>query len=270
MVQTSQTRSEEPEEPEEPEGTWRGDKPHSYRPPAAGGKGVASAEMSWQAVPKDKNQKEVREEENERCVGGQRNPRRAVNRIPGLRVVGCLVRAAFRTFRIAHLKEVDRVVETFGTPQAAQPDGKLVEEFRAALRRTLGASVELRSRPKWGAPSPLQANLFDKWLLQAGDPERALKPWIEGGVPLGIEREIDCYNIFPPNTTPKKCPVRFSSRDGGSSIENYLSMKEQPEDADIEIERLIGLIFLARVPRKVLTRIVGSTGRPARLALIVK
>ena len=232
--------------------------------------GKAAGEMGWTPVPKEHGWKEIREEENTRCLGGQRNPRTALGRVPGLRVVGHLVRAVYRAFRARHPKEVDQVPIGFGTPGAAPPSEELVKAFRRELRSALGAAPEFRPTRRYGAESPLQANLIDKWLAKAGDPERALKGWIEDGVPLGIEAPIECFGVFPPNTNPKKNPVSYGKGALDTAINNYLSMKDQPEDAEIETERLIALGYLSRVPRHELNTIVGVKGKPARLALIVK
>ena len=113
-------------------------------------------------MPKEHGWKEIREEENTRCLGGQPNPRTALGRVPGLRVVGHLVRAVYRAFRARHPKEVDQVPIGFGTPGAAPPSEELVKAFRRELRSALGAAPEFRPTRRYGAESPLQANLFDK------------------------------------------------------------------------------------------------------------
>ena len=46
-------------------------------------------------------------------------------------------------------------------------------------------------------------------------------------------------------------------------------MKDQPEDAEIETSRLLKLGVLVRVPKKILNKVVGGKGRPARLARLL-
>ena len=87
---------------------------------------------------------------------------------------------------------------------------------------------------------------------------------------MGIEAPIECFGVFPPNTNPKKDTILHGRGALDTAIDNYLSMKDQPEDAEIETERLIGLGYLSRVPKPALDAIVGNKGKPARLALIVK
>ncbi len=116
----------------------------------------------------------------------------------------------------------------------------------------------------------MQANLLDRWLTKAGDSEKALKEWIADGTPLGIERPIECFKIFPSNYNPMVCGMTSAAAAADSAVDNYLSMRNQPEDAEIEISRLLDLTFFARVPMYTLSTLVGSKGRPARMALIVK
>ena len=74
--------------------------------------------MGWLPVHKEPGWKELREEENARCLWGRRNPRTASDRVPGLPVVGHLVRAVNLVFRARHPTEVDQVPTEFGTPGA--------------------------------------------------------------------------------------------------------------------------------------------------------
>ena len=147
-------------------------------------------------------------------------------------MVGHLVRAVYRALPARHPGEVDQVPIGFGTPGAEPPNEGLVKEFRRELRSALGAPPEIRPPRTYGAESLLQANPFDKWLTRAGDPERALKGSMEDGVPLGIETPIESYRVLPPNSNPKKDPVLHGHGALETAIDNYLSMKDQPEDAE--------------------------------------
>ena len=91
--------------------------------------------------------------------------------------------------------------------------------------------------------SKVQANLFDKWLRNGGKRGRALKGWIEKDTPLGIEKPMECYDIYPNNDSPKKCWVVSADMAIGSAVDNFLSMKHQPEDAEIEVKNAFWDMF---------------------------
>ena len=110
----------------------------------SGAPGKATQEMSWFEVNKEPNRRMVREAENEACIGGQRNPRRALRHIPGARAVALAVRVAFELFRTRHVEQVDALAASFGCPDLSEPDKGLVDEYRRDLRRVLGAPLELR------------------------------------------------------------------------------------------------------------------------------
>jgi len=87
----------------------------------------------------------------------------------------------------------------FGEKSAdVEPSEELLAELRSRLRKLHQAAPELRPEVEFGKTSPLQANIWDRWLARAGDPEVWLKDWIVKGAPLGMDEEIPTVGIFPP------------------------------------------------------------------------
>ena len=147
--------------------------------------------------------KQLRDAENQRALGGLRAPWRALERLPGLARVGRLVRAALAQSEAG--REVQRlIIAKFGAKDFAGPDAQLLTAWREDLRRSLSAPAEAQRTPRWGQPSPVQAELLQKLLQEAGDPENALREWVVEGVPLGVERAIPTAGVFPPLAPPAR------------------------------------------------------------------
>ena len=78
---------------------------------------------------------------------------------------------------------------------------------------------------------------------------------------MGIERPIPCHGVYPPNSNPKVCGVRDARQAGNNAIDNYvnyLSMRIQEEDAEIEVDRILGLCYAERVWRDHLKKFRGE------------
>ena len=135
----------------------------------------ASYELDWKPVEKQPSKKEIRAEENDACLGDQRNPRTPLLKVPGAKMVGLLIRDACAVFWGRHTTETKSFVQAFGTRDAHGPSYALVEEYRCFLRKATGAGFDLKSKLKHGAPSVLQASLVDAWLRKAGASEISLK-----------------------------------------------------------------------------------------------
>jgi len=236
-------------------------------------------ELGWIAPSRDPSKKVLRDRENDRTLGGQRNPRAALARLPGLAAVGRRVRQVFLAFLGKHREEVLRPAREFGSEAATEPDPDLVAEFREMMASELQAGPDLRpplagvapGKPGLGKQSDLQPHLVGTWLKSAGDPEKSTKDWIVRGVPLGIEVEIPVYGTCPLADYPEgedfSLPSCFEQLDSG--IENYRSFKEFPEDADIEVTRVLEQRFAAEVPIEDLPESF-KDGTISRMSILLK
>ena len=79
-------------------------------------------ELGWTPTPRDPNKKVLRDRENDRTLGGQRNPRSALTRLPGLRVVGERVKGVFERFLAKDREVVLRPAREFGSENATPPE----------------------------------------------------------------------------------------------------------------------------------------------------
>ena len=77
-------------------------------------------EMGWVPLANRPDRQARREQENERYLGAQRNPRHAMWKLPALRTVGARVAKARATFRHRHPTAALLPADEFGSPMATK------------------------------------------------------------------------------------------------------------------------------------------------------
>ena len=104
-------------------------------------------QVSEENLPEEKSKKEIREEENEACLGGMRNPNKAVARLPGWRELAPSLRAALSEAVLAN-PEIFKVLEEVRADKV-QSDEEVSERLRPLgdaaainLGRTVGSPLE--------------------------------------------------------------------------------------------------------------------------------
>jgi hypothetical protein len=225
--------------------------------------------LLWESPPGQVSKKVIREKENERALGGLRNPWIAVGKNHGLQQLGARVRAAFDNLLLLYPSAVD-VADTLGTEDAKEPDPNIIDEYRRLVREELGARTELKPATAEGTPSPLQGTILQEWLRQAGDPETSIGDWVREGVPLGIDREIPCCGVFPlVESEDTSNAIEDTEQLIDTSLDNYASMKVDEQDAAIEVERVVARKFASRL-KKADVKKRFRKGHNSRMAVIVK
>ena len=111
--------------------------------------------LKWSPAPPNASKKAEREEENERALGGLRNPWKSVDKIPGLRTVGQVMRKAFDRV-VAKFPSVLRLADHFGTPEIVEPDEEILIYHRAQIRDELGCGLQLRPATEEGTPCQIR------------------------------------------------------------------------------------------------------------------
>ena len=151
----------------------------------------APAEVQWQRAKRLKHglpnivyNKTRKEEDKRRFIGGMRGPARAVRLVPGLRLVGLGLRAAFRVFA-ANRPELAEVAADFGDKKFQGPSQEVGTAWRLKLREVLEASPPVPPEDYVEWPRPSEDGIWDAWLARVGPGE------IQGGVgsqrsPLGV------------------------------------------------------------------------------------
>ena len=135
--------------------------------------------------------KEVREQENERCVEGMRGPAESVRKIPGWAKVGNLLRPSLCE-AVEESKDLQRAFEEY----SAEMDGKQWAERFGPVLAEVGAKVAAKMADALGAsglenvvgPTGWRHGLLGKMVEVAGDPEVDVPNWLGGKRRWGFPR----------------------------------------------------------------------------------
>ena len=177
--------------------------------------------------------KEQREWENQKAIGGLRNPYQAVARLPKAWKAGSRLKAAIlRAMR----REATRLpARGEGLKRGLEP--RLVQ---AAVEELAG---EFGTSPTEEA-NPYRSKLLAAMLRAAGDPEEDVPVWMEHGYPLGIEAKLGSNAVFPEtdgDTKAVEMSRTFQTLTQLMEVEgakNYKSFEEAGEPAEEELERI--------------------------------
>ena len=115
------------------------------------------------------------------AVGGMRNPARSVRRLTQLGDVGRKIARLWDEFMESHPTSI-RVAANYGKPDNAF-DQELVQLWRDTLKDHLAEIVEkpVVVKENWEFTSPLDAELWQAWGAEAGDPDLCLPDFIRRG-----------------------------------------------------------------------------------------
>ena len=131
-------------------------------------------------------------------VGGMRDPASVVEGMPASLNLGVRIFAAWERFTSSHPLALETAAQ-YGAKDCSF-DEKTVADWQADLRRLVASrgKQKMNLKSKWDYQSPLVLDLVEAWTRKSGDPDVALREWIEKGVPLGINEPIQSCGIFPP------------------------------------------------------------------------
>ena len=144
--------------------------------------------------------KSIPDQEDEEALGGMRNPRRSVERLPKSCELGCLMRELLETGVAKHssLKETASAIFNGSSP-IPDFDPRVISRMKAAFKKVL--SAEGLPEKTSLANSPIDPALLWGWAEFAEDPDgKTLASWIQRGAPLGFDEAIECNGVFPKAT----------------------------------------------------------------------
>ena len=216
--------------------------------------------------------KEVKETQDNFYLGGMRNPARAVSKMNRLGKTGMLIRRAWEKFWEDNEDEAVKLAEDYGTREA-KLDEEILESWREEILRVLRAEEEegVRLKDNFMFRSPLQSRVWKAWISAAGDPDTALKDWIEEGVPLGMNKQIPTSNgIFPPAMGEEGELDQTPELVDQLGLANYSSVREFEKEAKEELNRYEEKGFARVVSGEELVRRFPDKGTMSKLALILK
>ena len=218
-----------------------------------------------------RTKKELRQDENETAIGGMRNPDIAVERLHLVREVGLKMRCAWEEFATRKPKVME-VAEHYGS-QEASLDMTIRDAWRSKLMEVLGGEVQLDGitlRDEMEYVSPLYGPLWTAWQRASKDPDNGIQDFIREGVPLGTEEPIPSSNgIFPEVNDWEVIDEAVPELEHMKDIQNYVSVTDQPDEAEIVIDRYKDKGFVKEITWDEAAKRFGC-GTVSKLALIIK
>ena len=209
-------------------------------------------------------------------VGGMKDPYKVVTPMSNLLSLGLRIRAAWETF-VRECPKATEVSESYGTMECTIGP-KVVGDWKARLKKVLGAKAppKLKMASKYEYKSNLEAEMLDAWRIKGNDPECHVPEWIRAGTPLGINVPIPTAGVFPSmeseldlnHVQPEELEDAAAQLQRGA-INNYVSVRENPGEAEIEIQRYREAGFLRDIPKETVTKEMAS-GTISKLGLILK
>ncbi|OLP74439.1 hypothetical protein AK812_SmicGene46021, partial [Symbiodinium microadriaticum] len=205
----------------------------------------------------EKTAEEVREQENERCVGGMRGPAESVRKIPGWAKVGDLLRPSLCE-AVEESKDLQRAFEEY----SAEMDGKQWAERFGPVLAEVGAKVAGKMADALGAsglenvvgPTGWRHGLLGKMVEVAGDPEVDVPNWLGGKTPLGVSKEVPGRGIFPkagPTEAQLASYEFLAGRTAWDVDSNYTSYVEHSEESRKELLRLVEEAICNRIAAEI-------------------
>ena len=257
----------------------RENEPVADRPPRQKSK-RASSPVRLEDVPRTsgtQSKREIKELENDIALGGMRNPDKAVQRLWAVREQGAVLRDRWEDFARRH-PDCHLVAKNYATNEA-----NLQEELVIAWTQEMDESMgdfelhsaledECKLKENFEYTSPLNKDLWLKWRVTTRDPDNALYTFMKDGVPLGMEQKIPTSNgVFPSARSDQQLV-----EDEGTEFEvlrglnNYASVQDQPDEAEIEIQRYISKGYVKKMTWNEVEERLGKIGTVSKLALILK
>ena len=132
--------------------------------------------------------KERREWENGTCLGGLRNPRFAMEKLPLLRAAGKQIHDFLSEFIDL---QGESFIEDLLRPTAADMAKSLEASVSDFLAKKLGCS------PRRGNRGKLRPEIATAISQLSRDPDVAVTRWMDEGAPLGIAAPIETCGVFP-------------------------------------------------------------------------
>ena len=228
------------------------------------------------APPPEPTAKELREQENEQCIGGMRGPAESVRKIPGWAKVGDLLRPSLCE-AVEESKDLQRAFEEYTT----EMDGKQWAEKFGPVLADVGAKVAGKMAEALGAPgventvgpTGWRHGLLGKMVEAAGDPETDVPSWLGGETPLGVSKEVQGRGVFPkagPTDAQLASYEFLAGRTAWDVDSNYTSYMEHSEESRQELRRLVEEGHLERIGtwEQVVARWPGAIG--TKIATLVK
>ena len=218
------------------------------------------------------SRKLMRDEENLRYPGGMRNPEVAISFMLGWKMVGEKIGFLLAPI-IKGNSDAYNVGAKFGTKDYSGPSEQTVQLGKDTLMQGFQLSDTPNTPSGLDKPSPIARGLWSGRLRAAGDwDSEILADWINNGVPMGIDAEIQTAGVFPPSDPEKAIgsddPDQQFTEGMLAQFDNYTSMKEHAEEAAKEFKRMLDEQYAVDLPRDFYIHL--RHGHIHKMAILVK
>ena len=191
------------------------------------------------------SKKQVREEANHNCMGGMRNPRKAIERMHKWQAWGQVARGALDealSMSPGFLKLVGRLGAEMLPAEATAAAKVLKEGGRLAAKLIIKQMGLPSSVLDEVGPSGWRWQLMQEMGKASMDPDVDVPQWFKGATPLGINKTIPSRGVFP-ETEVTKAQLEAAKHlaDRGDELHitcNYSSFEDNKEDSKEELARL--------------------------------
>ena len=178
--------------------------------------------------------------ENHECIGGMRSPWRAVDRIPGLKEAGRIIREVFEEVLDSQPDEWPE--KLLNTSMGETLDEAFAKWLADRLAQKLGVSSE---KGRAGRMRPHIARALNEL---SGDPDVAIPDWLLRGAPIGVEEQIPTHGIFPPVEPAQAAPEADAFWTHQAEGCFYRSVAEEHEWVSEKLQQMTDEHFLTAFP----------------------
>ena len=195
--------------------------------------------MAQESAPRRRSLKEVREQENDACIGGLRSPWKSVEGNPQMKAVGRALRATLEK-ALERYPVLEEAADGGEFNDASDEQLEAMEFVRQELALTLG-TAHPQDR---GASQHWHPHLVQAWVSASGDVEVDLPAWLRSGTPMGVGVPIIPRGVFPevdPAEAAETIDRIYSYLEPST---NYSSYDEARGLVDPELKRLREAGFL--------------------------
>ena len=190
-----------------------------------------------------KSKKEVREKENEECLGGMRNPNKAVAGSKKWQEVGKKMSDVLDDV----LKESPEFVKFVGELRKEKDAGSEVpteqlDNVAAKAAERLARACEATGKKV--SPRGWRTDLLRAIIRLAEDPDVDVPEWLDGQTPIGVDHEVPYRGVFPKADLTQahfdslQCWEEILAAGGPGEVQNYKSFGEAGNLATDELQRL--------------------------------
>ena len=167
----------------------------------------------------------IRRKENEEALGGMRDPRLSIQKLPEAYTVGRKLRKVLERFLDQEPGTIDIVKRALNKEPIEFPKHHL-RRLRRAISKALGNHTASDDKQ-----DGIYGRIIRDWCRAVGDPDEVIATWLDVGSPIGIINPVEHTGVFPqvPHPDTTLLPIDISSSPLG--WKNYESMDEHEEAA---------------------------------------